>query len=140
MWSPRHPNRIPICGERETASGELARPDLLCTPGRVHNTSRTRIPGWPALWRKLPMAQLRWGMPAGLPVAAVIALAVPADGASETGQSARVNAFRLFVSSGVKCPFCADERGPTMVADYQQAAMVLYGHFENAKVGPGGDI
>jgi hypothetical protein len=32
------------------------------------------------------------------------------------------------------CPFCMDERGPTLVEDYQQASMVLYGHFTNPKL------
>jgi hypothetical protein len=27
------------------------------------------------------------------------------------------------------CPFCMDERGPTLVGDFDQALLVLYGHF-----------
>ena len=32
------------------------------------------------------------------------------------------------------CPFCVDERGPTLVGDFVQASMVLYGSFTNPKV------
>ncbi len=36
------------------------------------------------------------------------------------------------------CPFCSEERGPTLAGDFSQAAMVLYGSFVNAKLGTGG--
>lgn len=29
----------------------------------------------------------------------------------------------------VACPFCMDERGPTLVGDFDQALLVVYGHF-----------
>lgn len=31
------------------------------------------------------------------------------------------------------CPFCMDERGPTLVGDFDQALLVIYGHFGKAK-------
>src|ERR1700732_672065 len=31
------------------------------------------------------------------------------------------------------CPFCTEERGPTLVGDFNQAAMVLLGSFANAR-------
>src|SRR5262249_37912929 len=36
------------------------------------------------------------------------------------------------------CPFCSEERGPTLVGDFNQAAMVLVGTFSNAELGKGG--
>jgi hypothetical protein len=36
------------------------------------------------------------------------------------------------------CPFCVDERGPTMVGDYVNASMVVYGSFINAKLDAAG--
>jgi hypothetical protein len=36
------------------------------------------------------------------------------------------------------CPFCSEERGPTLVGDFNQAAMVLVGTFSNPMVGKGG--
>jgi hypothetical protein len=37
------------------------------------------------------------------------------------------------------CPFCSEERGPTLVGDFNQAAMVLLGTFTNARLdGKGG--
>jgi hypothetical protein len=86
------------------------------------------------------MAELRWRLPAGLVVAAVTGLVLPPAGAAETGQAARFNPFGLLLSNVFRCPFCVDERGPTMVADFQQASMVLYGHFTNPKLGKGDDI
>src|SRR5271168_2071971 len=32
------------------------------------------------------------------------------------------------------CPFCSEERGPTLVGDFKQAAMVLMGKFANARL------
>lgn len=36
------------------------------------------------------------------------------------------------------CPFCSENQGPTLVGDYTQASMVLYGTFTNAKPGANG--
>jgi hypothetical protein len=36
------------------------------------------------------------------------------------------------------CPFCSEERGPTLVGDFNQAAMVLLGTFSNPMLGKGG--
>jgi hypothetical protein len=36
------------------------------------------------------------------------------------------------------CPFCSEERGPTLVGDFSQASMVLYGTFTNARLGKDG--
>jgi hypothetical protein len=36
------------------------------------------------------------------------------------------------------CPFCTEERGPTLAGDFAQASMVLYGNFTNPKLGAGG--
>ncbi len=36
------------------------------------------------------------------------------------------------------CPFCSEERGPTLVGDFVQAAIVMVGTFTNAKLGQGG--
>ncbi len=33
------------------------------------------------------------------------------------------------------CPFCSENQGPTLVGDYANASMVLYGNFANAKLG-----
>jgi hypothetical protein len=33
------------------------------------------------------------------------------------------------------CPFCTEQRGPTLIGDFQQASMVLFGRFTNAKLG-----
>jgi hypothetical protein len=38
------------------------------------------------------------------------------------------------------CPFCVDERGPTLVEDYAQASMVLYGSFTNPRLDAGGGV
>lgn len=38
------------------------------------------------------------------------------------------------------CPFCAEQRGPTLVGDYNQAAMVLYGKFTNPKLDATGGL
>jgi hypothetical protein len=35
------------------------------------------------------------------------------------------------------CPFCTEERGPTLVGDFATASMVLYGNFANAKLAGG---
>jgi hypothetical protein len=36
------------------------------------------------------------------------------------------------------CPFCSEERGPTLVGDFNQATMVLLGQFSNPMLGKGG--
>ncbi len=36
------------------------------------------------------------------------------------------------------CPFCSEEKGPTLVGDFAQAAMVLMGSFSNPQLGKGG--
>lgn len=38
------------------------------------------------------------------------------------------------------CPFCSEERGPTLVGDYNQAMMVLVGTFSNPVPGKGGNL
>lgn len=38
------------------------------------------------------------------------------------------------------CPFCSEERGPTLVGDFAQASMVLFGHMGNNKLNSGTDI
>ena len=43
-----------------------------------------------------------------------------------------------FAWQAVACPFCAQERGPTLVGDFNQAAMVLVGTFHDPKLGSGG--
>jgi hypothetical protein len=42
-------------------------------------------------------------------------------------------------SSVIACPFC-DEKGPTLLGDYQQATMVLLGKFSNARTDPNGNF
>src|SRR6516225_4747877 len=37
------------------------------------------------------------------------------------------------------CPFCT-ERGPTLIGDYNQASMVLFGKFTNAKLASDNDF
>jgi hypothetical protein len=36
------------------------------------------------------------------------------------------------------CPFCQENAGPTLIGEFAQAEMVLYGTFQNPKVGGGG--
>jgi hypothetical protein len=64
------------------------------------------------------MAEIQRRYLAGFIVASVVAL-VPAP-------------------SVAACPFCVDERGPTMVGDYLQASMVIYGTFVSAKLDAAG--
>ena len=40
--------------------------------------------------------------------------------------------------SSAACPFCSEERGPTLVGDFNQAAMVLVGMFHDPMLGKGG--
>src|SRR5581483_8999460 len=40
--------------------------------------------------------------------------------------------------ASVGCPFCSEERGPTLVGDFTQASMVLLGTFTKPKLGDGG--
>jgi len=63
------------------------------------------------------MAKLRWLLAAAMLVAGLAAV-LPA----------------------AACPFCVDERGPTLVEDFGQASMVLYGRFANPKLDAGGGI
>ncbi len=43
-----------------------------------------------------------------------------------------------WASPVASCPFCAEERGPTLIGDFNQAAMVLVGQFANPRIGSGG--
>ncbi len=46
----------------------------------------------------------------------------------------------LFASRvGEACPFCSEERGPTLVGEFDKANLVLFGHFENPRIAPGTD-
>ncbi len=49
-----------------------------------------------------------------------------------------LTASLFFAPAAEACPFCVDQRGPTLVGDYAQAAMVLLGTFTNARAGAGG--
>jgi hypothetical protein len=40
---------------------------------------------------------------------------------------------------GEACPFCSEERGPTLVGEFDKAHLVLLGHFENPRIAPGTD-
>jgi hypothetical protein len=40
-------------------------------------------------------------------------------------------------SPATSCPFCQEERGPTLMGDFEQAAMVLVGAFTNPRLGAG---
>lgn len=42
--------------------------------------------------------------------------------------------FLAFVAGTEACPFCDGERGPTLVLQIEEAQMVLYGHFEKARI------
>jgi hypothetical protein len=43
-----------------------------------------------------------------------------------------------WAAPALACPFCSEERGPTLVGDFTQAAMVLLGTFTNARLDPNG--
>jgi hypothetical protein len=43
-------------------------------------------------------------------------------------------AFLSVAPAGHSCPFCAEQKGPTLLGDYNQAAMVLVGTFANARL------
>jgi hypothetical protein len=47
---------------------------------------------------------------------------------------AAVLAVTVPASAAPGCPFCVDQRGPTLLGDYGQAAFVLVGTFQNAKL------
>jgi hypothetical protein len=47
-------------------------------------------------------------------------------------------AWAWWTLSTAACPFCSEERGPTLVGDFNQAAMVLVGMFSNPMLGKGG--
>ncbi|HZZ82554.1 MAG TPA: hypothetical protein VFE62_28910 [Gemmataceae bacterium] len=42
-------------------------------------------------------------------------------------------AFPFAAVSMQACPFCDGEKGPTMTLQFEEAAMVIYGHFENPR-------
>ncbi len=47
----------------------------------------------------------------------------------------------LLVSAGSAqafCPFCETEKGPTLAGEYEQANIILYGHFENPRFSKNG--
>jgi hypothetical protein len=67
------------------------------------------------------MAELRWRLLAGVLIAGLVPL-LPT------------------IAAKAECPFCVDERGPTLVEDFLQASMVLYGHFNNPKLDTTGGI
>lgn len=46
----------------------------------------------------------------------------------------------LLPAASPACPFCVDERGPTLIGEFDEASMVLYGTFVNAKLDNGGGI
>lgn len=46
--------------------------------------------------------------------------------------------FPLAAASMNACPFCEGEKGPTLTLEFDDAAMVIYGHFENARVSSNG--
>ena len=47
-------------------------------------------------------------------------------------------ALIAFSLSTQACPFCEGEKGPTLVLQFEEAQMVLYGHFENARLAKSG--
>ncbi len=49
-----------------------------------------------------------------------------------------VASWTWWATPGASCPFCAEERGPTLIGDFNQAAMVLVGQFANPRIGSGG--
>src|SRR5262245_40942302 len=49
-----------------------------------------------------------------------------------------VLAWAWIVVSAPACDFCKDDRGPTLLRDFEQAAMVLVGTFGKAQLGAGG--
>lgn len=51
---------------------------------------------------------------------------------------ALVAGWALGSTSTPACPFCSEERGPTLVGDFNQATMVLVGTFSNPMIGKGG--
>jgi hypothetical protein len=46
----------------------------------------------------------------------------------------------LASSAALACPFCSEERGPTLVGDFAQASMVLFGRMENSRLTSEGDF
>src|SRR5437868_1381738 len=49
-----------------------------------------------------------------------------------------VTALACWAAAASACPFCSEERGPTLVGDFNQATMVLLGTFSNPVLGKGG--
>ena len=39
-----------------------------------------------------------------------------------------------FTLSAQSCPFCDGEKGPTLVGQFDEAQIVVYGHFKNARI------
>src|SRR5262245_9389019 len=59
---------------------------------------------------------------------------------TRSGVAALLALLALAYPAAAKCcPFC-DEKGPTLLGDYKQAAMVLLGTFSNAKLDPNGNF
>jgi hypothetical protein len=48
-----------------------------------------------------------------------------------------LTAWTLLPSAGASCPFCTQDKAPTLVGDFNQAVMVLVGEFTNAKIAEG---
>jgi hypothetical protein len=45
-------------------------------------------------------------------------------------------AWLFWPANGQACPFCTDEKGPTLVGDFNQASLVLLGTFHNYRPSP----
>src|SRR5262245_9889625 len=71
--------------------------------------------------RRFAMAQQRWRVLVGFLTLALAAVV-----------------FLLPLATAAACPFCVDERGPTLMGDYFQASLVIYGEFTNPKLDAGG--
>jgi hypothetical protein len=65
-------------------------------------------------------------------LACLSVLLLPAQAPAESPW--RVGRLMLPALAPAGCPFCVDERGPTMVGDFMQASMVIYGSFISAKL------
>lgn len=49
-----------------------------------------------------------------------------------------VFASSQYTANGSTCPFCSENRGPTLLGEFQEAQMVLFGTLKNPKLGDGG--
>ena len=49
--------------------------------------------------------------------------------------------FAVLLASNIgdACPFCSEERGPTLVGEFDKAQLVILGHFVNPRIAPGTD-